>query len=310
MVRLISFGDKQFRRSLLSVKKTAGRFGVDEVCVYSKAQFSATDFFKQNRHIAGLPRGAGYWLWKPYYILENLLHMAEGDVLVYMDAGVSVVADLHPLISIAQQSAIVLFQNCQGSDYIRQTNLPFNYQNVYTEINSNKFWCKRDVFVALDADTEAGWNSPNVDASFMVVRVCPAAISFVQLWLHYCLVPGLITDAPNASSLDNFPGMINHLHDQSILSVLAFREGIELYRSPSQFGNHYKLPENRIAGEFIMLPYADEPKINSPYGTLLLHHRMRDIPFKLRLKHYVRNELKIFDELYFGGILKSKLGGK
>ncbi|MFN3794238.1 MAG: hypothetical protein ACK4RX_06200 [Chitinophagaceae bacterium] len=239
-----------------------------------------------------------------------MLQLKEGDVLIYTDAGVSIVADLQPLLSIAQQSGIVLFQNYQGSDYIRFTNLEFDYHNVYTEINSNKFWCKREVFVSLGADSEAAWNSPNIDASFMVFRACSAAVSFVQSWLNYCLLPGLITDAPNNCLLDNYPGMIKHLHDQSIISVLAFKEGIELYRSPSQFGNHYKLPENRVEGEYTMLPYAKEPKINSPYCTLLLHHRKRDIPFRTRFKSFMRNEIKIFDQLYLGGFLTSKLAEK
>lgn len=310
MVRLISFGDESFRRALHSIREVAGKYGIDEVRIFSKRQFSQTDFYKQHYAITGLPRGAGYWLWKPYYILENLLQLKEGDVLIYTDAGVSVVADLHPLLSIAQQSPIVLFQNYQGSDYIRFTNLEFDYHNVYTEINSNKFWCKREVFVSLGADSEAAWNSPNIDASFMVFRACSAAVSFVQSWLNYCLLPDLITDAPNNCLLDNYPGMIKHLHDQSIISVLAFKEGIELYRSPSQFGNHYKLTENRVEGEYTMLPYAKEPKINSPYGTLLQHHRKRDIPFRTRLKSFMRNEVKIFDQLYLGGFLTSKLAEK
>lgn len=310
MVRLISFGDKNFRRSLKQLKKTAGKFGVDELTFHSDKQFSRTSFFAEHYEITRNARGAGYWLWKPYYILENLNQMGDGDILVYMDAGVSIISDIRPLCSLAMQSEIILFENYQGSDYIRYTSLPFSYYNFYTEINKNKYWCKRDVFIAMGIDNESAWDSPNVDASCMIFKVCKKSIDFVESWLSFCISPGLITDQPNIYAKDNHPEMIKHVHDQSILSVLAFKNGIQLYRSASQFGNHFKFPKYRIKEEFILLPYAQEPKANSPYGTIFKHHRVRDVPFSIRFKEYLRNELRIFDEIYLDGFIKSMLRSK
>ena len=33
------------------------------------------------------PRGAGYWLWKPYIIKHKLSTIEKGDYLIYMDSG-------------------------------------------------------------------------------------------------------------------------------------------------------------------------------------------------------------------------------
>ena len=58
-----------------------------------------------------------------------------------------------------------------------------------------------------------------------------------------------------------------------MLSLLAHKYECEIFRSPSQFGNHRKLPQFRVAGEWLEAPYSEEPLVNSPYGTLVNHHR-------------------------------------
>ena len=45
------------------------------------------DFANKNSWILSLPRGAGYWLWKPYLILKTLNTMSESDWLMYTDSG-------------------------------------------------------------------------------------------------------------------------------------------------------------------------------------------------------------------------------
>ena len=37
--------------------------------------------------------GGGYWLWKPYIILETLSRIEENDILVYVDAGCQLFQD-------------------------------------------------------------------------------------------------------------------------------------------------------------------------------------------------------------------------
>lgn len=44
-------------------------------------------FRQNNAAILSEPRGAGYWLWKPQIILQELNRLAPGEVLVYSDAG-------------------------------------------------------------------------------------------------------------------------------------------------------------------------------------------------------------------------------
>lgn len=39
-----------------------------------------------NHPLYNMERGGGYWLWKPYIILEILSRIEENDILVYVDA--------------------------------------------------------------------------------------------------------------------------------------------------------------------------------------------------------------------------------
>jgi len=43
-------------------------------------------FLNKNKHILSLPRGAGYWLWKPYIILKRLSEINNNDILCYNDS--------------------------------------------------------------------------------------------------------------------------------------------------------------------------------------------------------------------------------
>ena len=82
------------------------------------------------------------------------------------------------------------------------------------------------------------------------------------------------SDRPNVCGLHNLPGFIEHRHDQSILSLLALRDQLEVIRHPSQYGNHLKDEPYREPGEWKSRPYkVDEIYFNSPYGALLNHHR-------------------------------------
>ena len=52
---------------------------------YDFEDIKSTRFYEDNFHILQAKKGLGYWLWKPYIILQELLKLDNGDVLVYSD---------------------------------------------------------------------------------------------------------------------------------------------------------------------------------------------------------------------------------
>jgi hypothetical protein len=76
---------------------------------------------------------------------------------------------------------------------------------------------------------------------------------------------------------------------------------LELFRCPSQFGNHRKLLGYRVEDEYCILPYASAPMENSPYGSITHHHRSKKKTFSKRLKDFIQHELVLLNYSYFAG---------
>ncbi len=63
--------------------------GFDEVFSYNYSDID-DEFKEKNKHILEQPRGAGFWLWKPYIIKKTLEKIEENDLLFYSDSGILV----------------------------------------------------------------------------------------------------------------------------------------------------------------------------------------------------------------------------
>ncbi|MGL5889875.1 MAG: hypothetical protein ACRC3B_08315, partial [Bacteroidia bacterium] len=85
-VTLLSYSTPNFRWSQRLLVLSAKLTGIKHCISKTRSDLEKTDFYKQYRFILDQPRGGGYWLWKPYYILETLKQMNEGDILVYADS--------------------------------------------------------------------------------------------------------------------------------------------------------------------------------------------------------------------------------
>ena len=68
-------------------------------------------------------------------------------------------------------------------------------------------------------------------------------MDFFAEWLRHAQDERNLTDAPNQCGLPNYPGFVEHRHDQSILSLLGRREGVAVVGDISEWGNSYRAPE-------------------------------------------------------------------
>jgi hypothetical protein len=263
-VVLTNLSNDLFRESRLRLNSSARQSGIENIHSYDFEQIRQSPFYAENKEILDTPKGIGYWLWKPYIILETLRSVNEGDIVVYADCGLELIAPIDPLIKIcAEEQPVLLFAN---------GNL------------RNSMWTKRDCFILMDCDHKKYWRGLQCDASFALFRKSDHAIQFVQQWLQYAKDKRIISSMPNTLGKKNLPDFVEHRWDQSILSLLAAKYQLTLYRMPSQYGNHYKLPEYRVRHEFNQVNqyhqkqvdyYSKTPYVNSPYGQLLNHHRTK-----------------------------------
>jgi len=94
---LLNYATREFIYSQKLLTKSALENGIDDCFIYGKDDLIKTDFYRNNLEILESKRGAGYWLWKPFYIYESLNKIDDGDILFYSDSGIKIIKDLNVL---------------------------------------------------------------------------------------------------------------------------------------------------------------------------------------------------------------------
>lgn len=244
---LVSFATPQYKRSQNQLNTSALSFGIDKIHNFTEKDLKKTPFFKAHQAILSQERGYGYWLWKPYFILQVLNSVPPNDIVMYADAGNTVISHLSPLFHLCQKEDIVIFQ---------------------VHGHNNGTWTKRDAFVLMDCDTDFYHTAQQVCGSPILFKNKELSRDFVEKWLFYCQNVSILTDSPNISGKPNLPQFRDHRHDQSVLSHLALKQGLTIHRDPSQFGNPH----------LEAYPHSD-------YKQLLDLHRRKHFTFFQKLLH-------------------------
>jgi len=234
MKLLINYGHNGFEHSqALNEKSGLEKGGFTHVTKYRFGDLGQ-DFTTKNNHILSQSRGAGYWLWKPYFILENLKKMNEGDILCYSDAAITFLGDMGEYFDecINDEKGIVLFFNASQ----------LNYQ-----------WTKRDCFVLMEMDgmsppgdpTPCGPYARQANAAIQICRKTDFSISFYEEYLKLCEDERILTDIPNTQGKPNYEGFRDHRHDQSILSLLRFKYKVRSREDICQWGREFRQPHEK-----------------------------------------------------------------
>jgi hypothetical protein len=284
---LVTFSDTSMSRSRALCISSALKYGVDFVAGphyfdpgieyrdgFTLEWLKSQPIYAQMGAEWWKQRGCGFWLWKPFLIDLVMGKLADGDILIYADAGVEFIDNVRYVVD-RMRDDVWLFGN--------------NWEHAH--------WCKADVvqevwprdrslmFAAayLDKDPRIHrWRDlgKQVQASVILFRVSDWSRKFVAEWLAWCkfspariatpdpyLVQDryLIDDSPSIAP--NHPEFREHRHDQAILTTLAYREGIKLHYWPAVYNKggapefvYEKLPE-----------YAGDD-----YPVLFSHHRRRN----------------------------------
>jgi hypothetical protein len=257
-VHAISYATPGFKGVWQELSASLLRFGIKTQTCFGTGELLPTGFYAKHKALLDAPKGAGYWLWKPYFILQSLGQMQEGEVLLYADAACRFIGSPKPLVDLARKSESGV--------------VAFHLQPLKA-----RAWCKRDAFILTGCDAPAYWDSDKVMGGLLLFRRCDKAMQVVGEWLDWCCLPGALTDAPSQLG-EELPGFREHRHDQALLGLLLKKHGIEPFRNPSIWGNHLKMPKYRVKGEYLFYPfrlqpdytgYAPVPDMRSPYGTLV-----------------------------------------
>lgn len=165
--------------------------------MYSMADVDR-EFYNQNIKIFSQPKGAGYWLWKPYLIRKKLAEIQDGDVLMYVDSMYLFMTD--PCKLMPANAGHVCFERKAG-------------QGTFKEFP----YTKHDAYLLMDVKPDYQRIQPW--AGFLMLRKSDAVVKFVDEWLHYCQDYRIISNDPSELAKE-LPGFRGNRNDQTVLSLL------------------------------------------------------------------------------------------
>jgi len=254
-VYLMSYANGKFINNQKRLNKSGKAYGIKNIISYTDSDLKRTKFYNKYKGILDQPRGAGYWLWKPFFIYKAMKELNDGDILIYSDSGAVFVEKPMPLLTLALKEKILLFTN--------------NEPNIK--------WNKRRCLSKMNCDSKKYLDAPQVSAGFQIYVNNEETRKFVKEWLYYCCMPGVIDDTTSSpGEYEEYAEYKEHRHDQSVLTNLATKYNIPLYRDPSQGGNYIKPLKFRQKGEWLQYPYKYKDTPNnkkSNYPTIINHLR-------------------------------------
>ena len=211
-VYLVNYSDSNFESIRNSINIRVSSF-FDGIFSYNRNNLENSILYRECKFILDQKRGAGYWLWKPYFILKSLSNLKDGDVLFYSDCG--------DFFDIETINYIKNYFSYKESDFLISSFFGKNHNNLL-----QKNLTKRDCFILMGCDFPEYHNEFQAEAGALALRKSKNSIEFVEEWLNYSKNINIITDEPNIT-LDNFDGFVDHRHDQSILTNLMVKYKIK-----------------------------------------------------------------------------------
>lgn len=215
-IRLLTYASPAYelRRQVLHLSARASG-AVSETSSWNRSKVERSGFHKIAPSISLQERGGGWWAWKPFIINAELNRMNEGDWILYCDTG-----RIYPF-KVIDRSLDILIEWTLRQLQFCMPGVKIPWKGPMSR------WTKRDAFVLTGSDDSRCHEASPVQASFSLWRVCKESRGFVQQWLDWCCDRRLVSDDQNTCGLANAPDFVEHRHDQSLLTLLCLKRGIE-----------------------------------------------------------------------------------
>lgn len=242
MIKLVTFTDPRMTISASKLVESAMQYGCDSYSLWNERDLPEW-LYRMHPEMVPDSRGFGWYAWKPFIVCEEILKAKDGDIIIYADAGQTLVNNVQHVVN-AMDSDVFLFSN--GWPHVE--------------------WCKMDTLETMlssHIDAFKGWqrmaanmkHHKQVQASLLFFRVSKESQDFCREWLGWSLIPGMIDNSPSKSP--NIETFAEHRWDQSILGCLQIKHGYKLHWFPTTTAHHLD-------------------KGGATYPEITLHHRKRN----------------------------------
>jgi hypothetical protein len=203
----MSFAEKNVQTAL-----SVGKF--DTAKIYTMADIDP-HFQAKNQFLFQHKRLGGYAVWKPYIILKRLLEIPDGDVLCYNDSRYLWLKNVR------------IFEH----DILKNKNIGIYLNKPNSGNHIEKQWTKFDAYCLMNTPAVSlnnVKNSPQAWSGFILLRKHFNPVRFIGEWLTYNQDPRISSDIPSLYGKEDEIFEENR-HDQTILSLLAKKWGIEMH---------------------------------------------------------------------------------
>lgn len=197
------------------------------------------EYYEAHKNILSQKRGAGYWLWKPYFILKTLNTMRENDILVYVDSSGVFRDGIYELINLAKNNNIIVFPN----------------------FHNNRGMIKKSVIEKMVNGDDSYLDKVQLDGSIILLRNNAETREVIAEWLKYCEDAELLTDVPSKIEYEDFK---DHRHDQAILSIMYHKnpEKFHLYKAYPARMESFIVTRRKNECSMIPITFSDQIKFN------------------------------------------------
>jgi hypothetical protein len=215
-IHLVTFATPRFRHRQLFLGWSAlANKVVDSVTHWTPKKLLAAGFENRCPTIRLSERGSGFYAWKPFIIQKKLEEMSEGDIVFYCDVG-----------------RTFPYKLLSGSLQVFLDWMKTHKQSVMPGIQipwggPMSMWTKRDTFVSTSLDTPSIHAAAPIQASFSIWVNGLDSKEIVADWMNLSAQRQLISDDPSVLGLPELSGYKEHRHDQSLLSLVCLKHGIE-----------------------------------------------------------------------------------
>ena len=202
----VAFGDKKYKQGQRFLTKQASECNVNHI-EYSDEDLFKSELYKEYPEWMSAENNYGWFTWKPYFILQAMENLKEGDKVFLLDT-----------LDIFHPDIFDFVDEVMGDDVCL---LPLgNFRNGDHT--------KKDCFVYMDCDDEDYHESKQLEAGFTFWKVCEESKKILREWLGWCLDEKVNGELTGFSNLKEDVGFQGCRHDQSILTNLAVRDGLSV----------------------------------------------------------------------------------
>jgi hypothetical protein len=213
---LVTFATPRFRHRQLFLGWSAlANKVVDSVTHWTPDKLLAAGFENRCPTIRLTERGSGFYAWKPFIIQKKLEVAPEGDIVFYCDVGRTFP---YKLLSSSLQ-VFLDWMKTHKQSIMPGIQIPWG--------GPMSMWTKRDAFVVTSLDTPSIHASAPIQASFSIWINGLDSKEIVADWMSLSAQRQMISDDPSVLGLPELSGYKEHRHDQSILSLVCLKRGLQ-----------------------------------------------------------------------------------